>query len=211
MCCGGGGGDGADRSGSEFNVAWKGVDCGASTGSAAGVCATLVSIGVSASIWILLVVAEPSFGVVAGSDRDCEVGGVLILWCAATGAVVMVALAWEAEPEGRRGRLAAWASSAEETSTCETAIAWETDRYRQLLVMTQMMLCLTSQKNSVNCTGSMRTWMMEELRIQPSYLLLVATTAGRTLGLLSDLFCWLIQEILKKYFQHVTLCSSGKN
>ena len=146
MCWGGGGGDGTDRRGSEFNVDWKGVDCGVSTGSEAGadsagvsVRAALVSIWDTVSIWMLLIEAGTSCGVVVGWDRGCEVGGVLILWCcaadAATGAevrgqsglLVVSVGAWVggAEPEGRQRRLAAWASSAEETSCCGALMAWK--------------------------------------------------------------------------------------
>lgn len=128
MCWGGGGGDWVDRRGSEFNVDWKGVDCGVSAGSEAGensvgasVRVTLESIGVSASIWIPLVGAGATCGVVVGWNRGCEVSGVLILWWsaagAATGAVVrgqagsfvasMRVSAGGAEPEGRQRRLAA--------------------------------------------------------------------------------------------------------
>lgn len=142
MCCGGRWGDGADRSGSEFNVDWKGVDCRVSVGSEArfdsvkaSERAALVSIGVSASIWTPL--AAP--GAALSWDRGCEVGSALILWCsvagAATGGVVWGQAGWSivsmwvsvggAEPEGRRRRLAAWASSAEEIASWGTGMAWK--------------------------------------------------------------------------------------
>lgn len=150
MCWGGGGGDGVESRGSEFNIDWKGVDCGVSTGSEAmvdsngvSVRVTPMSIGVSASIWIPLVWMGAPCGVVVGRDRGCEVGCVLILCCfaagAVTGAVVrgqagllvvsMGVTAGAVEPKGRRRRLAAWASSAEETSWFGTGMAWK-QRYR---------------------------------------------------------------------------------
>lgn len=92
---------------------------------------TLVSIGVSTSICITLVGVEALCGVMVGWDRGCEVGGVLILCRWAAGAATGVLVRGQAsllavstgffsaggvEPEGRRRRLAAWASSADETS-----------------------------------------------------------------------------------------------
>lgn len=120
----------------------KGVDCGVSAGSEAradsvraSVRATLVSMGVSASMWIPLVGvgvgAGAPCGVTVGSDRSCEVGSVVILWLPAAGAAVrglegLLVVSIGEEPEGRQRRLAAWASSAEDTaSCCETGMAWK--------------------------------------------------------------------------------------
>lgn len=72
-----------------------------------------------------------------GWDRGCEVGGGQILYCSAVGDVTravvrgqagllvvsMVDTTSEFEPEGRRRRLAAWASSAEESSGLATGTA----------------------------------------------------------------------------------------
>lgn len=112
MCWGGGGEEGADKRGSEFNIDCKGADCGVSMGSdedTEGVAARVVLM----SIW------KPLAGIVL----CCEVGAVLILSCSAGAvsvvrgqegsAVSMVLFVHEAEPEGRRGRLAACAPSAE--------------------------------------------------------------------------------------------------
>lgn len=50
-------------------------------------------------------------------------GCMLILWCSCAGAAAVVAVWSLAELEGRRGRLAAWASYAEETSPCGVGMA----------------------------------------------------------------------------------------
>lgn len=140
MCCGGGGGETADRRGSEFNVDWKEVDCGVSVGSEAraesvraSARAALVSIWVLLSIWVPSARLGASFGVALGWDRGCGGGGV-ILSCRAAGvgvgvgaaagrqagsSVVVVSMGVSgggAEADGRRRRLAAWAPSAEGAS-----------------------------------------------------------------------------------------------
>lgn len=86
MCCGGGGGDGADRRGSEFNVDRKGVAWGVSVGSKAKFDsarasdkATLVSIGAIVSICIRLAGAGTFCEVALSWDRGCEVSGEIIL------------------------------------------------------------------------------------------------------------------------------------
>lgn len=105
---------------------WKGVDCGVSMGSEveADARAALVS------IW------KPLAAVVLCWGNGVEVGGVLIL-CSSAGAVTVAVLrgqeastvsvavwAGGAGPEGRRGRLAAWAPSAEGPS-CVPGMAWK--------------------------------------------------------------------------------------
>lgn len=151
MCWGSGKGDEADRRGSEFNIDWKGVDCGVSTGSqavvdsdGASVSVSLMSMGVWVSIWIPLAGAGASCGIAVGRDRGCVVVVVLILWWSAAGvssgvvAMGEVGVAFKevsaggVEPEGSRGRLAAWASSVEETSLLGAGMAWKQSRIRNV-------------------------------------------------------------------------------
>lgn len=142
MCWGGGGGDGEESRGSELSIDWKGVSMGSEAVvdvDGVSVRVTLMSIGVSGVIWILAVAVGVSCELVVGWGRGCEVGGGQILYCSTAGdvtravvrgqaglvVVTMVDTTVEFEPEGRQRRLAAWASSAEETSGFATGMAWK--------------------------------------------------------------------------------------